>query len=62
MISGDLDEHTALVALLRAQPDGLSWPEMATELLEVGSEVEALDRHTPICHSTGAECPKLPDR
>jgi DNA processing protein len=47
MIYGDLDEHAALVALLRAQPDGLSWPEIAAELLEAGSAVEVWDRHAP---------------
>jgi DNA processing protein len=47
MISGKFDEHTALVALLRAQPDGLSWPEIAAELLEVGSAIEVWDRHAP---------------
>jgi len=47
MISGNFDEHAALVALLRAQPDGLSWPEIAAELLEAGSAVEIWDRHAP---------------
>ena len=47
MIAGKSEEHAALVALLRAQPDGLSWPEIAAELLEVGSAVEVWDRHAP---------------
>ena len=47
MISGNFDEHAALVALLRTQPDGLSWPEIAAELLEVGSAVQVWDRHAP---------------
>jgi DNA processing protein len=47
MISGNFDEHAALVALLRAQPDGLSWPEIAAELLEAGSAVQVWDRHAP---------------
>ena len=47
MVSGRSDEHSALVALLRAQPDGLSWPEIAAELLEAGSAVEVWDRHAP---------------
>jgi DNA processing protein len=47
MISRNFDEHAALVALLRAQPDGLSWPEIAAELLETGSAVEVWDRHAP---------------
>jgi hypothetical protein len=40
MISGQSDEHATLVALLQARPEGLSWPEIAAELLEVGSAVE----------------------
>jgi hypothetical protein len=28
MISDKFDEHAALIALLRARPDGLSWPEI----------------------------------
>jgi DNA processing protein len=47
MISGSFDEHAAVVALLRAQPDGLSWPEIAAELLETGSAAEVWDRHAP---------------
>lgn len=47
MVSGRADEHAALVALLRAQPDGLSWPEIAAELLEAGSAVEVLARLAP---------------
>jgi DNA processing protein len=47
MISGNFDEHAALVALLRAQPDGLTWPEIAAELLEAGSAVKVWDRHAP---------------
>jgi DNA processing protein len=47
MAYGKFDEHAALVALLRAQPDGLSWPEIAAELLEAGSAAEVWDRHAP---------------
>jgi len=47
MISGRFEEHAALVALLRAQPDGLSWPEIAAELLETGSAAEVWDHHAP---------------
>lgn len=47
MISGNLNEHAALVALLRPQPDGLSWPEITAELLEAGNAVEVWDRHAP---------------
>ena len=45
MVSGTFDEYAALVALLRAQPDGLSWAEIAAELLELGSAVEVWERH-----------------
>jgi DNA processing protein len=47
MISGRSGEHAALVALLRAQPDGLSWPEIAAELLGTGSVAAVWDRHAP---------------
>ena len=47
MVSGKSEEHAALVALLQAQPDGLSWPEIAAELLEAGSAVEVWERHAP---------------
>ena len=47
MISGQSDEHATLVALLQARPEGLSWPEIAAELLEVGSAVEVWERHAP---------------
>lgn len=47
VISDRFDEHAALVALLRAQPDGLSWPEITAEVLEVGSAVEVWNRHAP---------------
>ncbi len=47
MVSGKSEEHVALVALLQARPDGLSWPEIAAELLEVGSAVEVWERHAP---------------
>jgi DNA processing protein len=47
MVSGSLDEHAALVALLQARPDGLSWPQITAELLEVGSAVDVWERHAP---------------
>jgi len=47
MVSGKPEEHAALVALLQARPDGLSWPEIAAELLEVGSAVKVWERHAP---------------
>lgn len=45
MIFRQSDEHAALVALLQARPGGLSWPEIAAELLEAGSAVEVWERH-----------------
>jgi DNA processing protein len=47
MIAGTPGEHAALVALLQAKPDRMSWPEIAAELLETGSAVEVWDRHAP---------------
>jgi DNA processing protein len=47
MESSGLEEHAALVALLRARPGKLSWPELTTELLEAGSAVEVWDRLVP---------------
>lgn len=41
------DEHAALVALLQAKPGGLSWPEIAGELLEAGSAAEVWERYAP---------------
>jgi DNA processing protein len=46
-MSASVDEHAALVALLRARLDGLSWPQVTAELLEVGSAVEVWERHAP---------------
>ncbi len=47
MSCGSVDEHAALVALLQARPDGLSWPQITAELLEVGSAAEVWQRHAP---------------
>lgn len=47
VVSARSNEHAALVALLQAQPGGLSWPEIAAELLEVGSAVEVWERRAP---------------
>jgi DNA processing protein len=47
MASGGMDEHAALVALLRLRPGGLSWPEITAELLETGSALEVWERHAP---------------
>jgi DNA processing protein len=40
-------EQSALVALLQARPDGLSWPDITVEVLETGSAVEVWHRHAP---------------
>lgn len=40
-------EHAALVALLQAKPDGLTWSEVAAEILETGSAVDVWERHAP---------------
>jgi DNA processing protein len=45
IVSGKPDDHAALVALLRAQPDGLDWAEIAAGLIEAGSAAEVWNRH-----------------
>lgn len=47
MIPDRMEEHAALVALLQGNPDGLSWPEITAELIEVGSAAKVWDRHAP---------------
>jgi DNA processing protein len=47
MVSDSLEEHAALVALLRVRPGGLSWPSITAELLEVGSAARVWERHAP---------------
>ncbi|GAB4590149.1 DNA-processing protein DprA [Nocardia sp. IFM 10818] len=42
-----VDEHGALVALLRARPGGLSWRELTEQVREAGSAVQVWDRHFP---------------
>jgi hypothetical protein len=56
MVSGSLDEHAALVAQLQARPDGLSWPQITAELLEVGSAVEVWERHVPATLMDHTDC------
>jgi DNA processing protein len=41
------EERAALVALLRARPEGMSWPEITAEVVETGSAVEVWDRLVP---------------
>jgi DNA processing protein len=38
-------DRAALVALLRVRPDKLTWPEITTEVVEIGSAVEVWQRH-----------------
>lgn len=45
MSSGGSDEYAALVALLQAEPGGLSWPEITAQLLELGSAVKVWERY-----------------
>ncbi|WP_280381296.1 DNA-processing protein DprA [Nocardia wallacei] len=40
-------EHTALIALLRARPAGLSWRELTEQVLEQGSSRQVWDMHFP---------------
>ena len=41
------EQLAALIALLQARPDGLSWQKVTDELLETGSAVEVWERHAP---------------
>jgi DNA processing protein len=50
--SGDMrttshEERAALIALLGARPQGLSWPEITAEVLETGSAVQVWERLEP---------------
>lgn len=45
--SWDAEERAALVALLRARPQGLSWPDLTTEVAAAGSAVAVWDRLVP---------------
>src|SRR3954468_16275893 len=38
-------EGAALVALLRLQPKGVSWPQIAAQVVEAGSAVEVRERN-----------------
>ncbi|MFD0854963.1 hypothetical protein ACFQ07_22165 [Actinomadura adrarensis] len=37
-----LEERAALVALLRARPQGLSWGDITAEVIEAGSALEVV--------------------
>lgn len=45
MYAWDDHERAALVALLRARPGGLTWPELAAEVADAGSARVVWDRH-----------------
>jgi DNA processing protein len=51
-------ERAALVALLRARPEGISWPEIAAEVLEAGSALDVWHRLVP---ATLLNAPGEPD-
>jgi DNA processing protein len=40
MVANMRDENSALIALLRTRPNGLSWPELTARVLECGSAVQ----------------------
>lgn len=42
-----LEEHAALVALLRTRPGGMRWTDVVTDVLESGSALEVWHRMTP---------------
>jgi DNA processing protein len=41
------DEHVALIALLRARPEGRNWRRLTDEVLECGSAVTVWERYNP---------------
>lgn len=41
-------ERSALVALLRARPDRLTWPQIATEVADRGSALDLWHNHFPV--------------
>src|SRR3954453_17438284 len=41
-------EGAALVALLRMQPKGVSWPQIAAQVVEAGSAVEVRERNASV--------------
>jgi DNA processing protein len=51
-------ERAALVGLLRTRPEGMSWPEIATEVLEAGSALDVWHRLVP---ATLVNYPGVPD-
>jgi DNA processing protein len=51
-------ERVALVALLRTRPEAMSWPEIATEVLEAGSALDVWHRLVP---ATLVNSPEVPD-
>lgn len=48
-------EHAAQVALLRVRPHRMTWPEITTEVVEVGSAVEVWERYVPVTLLGGLE-------
>jgi DNA processing protein len=52
-------EHAAVVALLRFRPDKLTWPEITTAVVEVGSALAVWERHVPAIRIGGAEAEAL---
>ena len=47
MVPARSDEHAALVALLQTRPGGLTWQQIAAELLETGSAVAVWEKYSP---------------
>jgi len=39
-----LDEHIALIVLLRTRPEGLKWPQLVAQVLEHGSAINVRDK------------------
>ncbi|GIH08278.1 hypothetical protein Rhe02_63450 [Rhizocola hellebori] len=47
-MSADLHEQATLVALLRSRPDGMSWPDITTEVVAAGSASQLWERLQPL--------------
>jgi len=48
-------DRAALVALLRVRLDKLAWPEITTEVVEVGSATAVWERHVPATLLSGTD-------
>lgn len=57
MTSSELEERSALVALLRTRPDKMTWPEIVSAVVEAGSAREVWDGFAPSTLFSAADDP-----